>query len=129
MEILENGVIVGNYYKEKWTQLAPGVEQLEINGKNLTLSFMRISPEASGIYAPTPKGHRHNDIEQLTIMLEGHATVVLDGVRTPVRKGSHWLAPAGIDHGLDLRESPEGVIILQLFPAGKRPEVPIPGKE
>jgi mannose-6-phosphate isomerase-like protein (cupin superfamily) len=126
MKVLDNGVIIGNYNKEEWRTLKPGIEQLEVNGKNLTLSFMRILPEKSGMYAPTPsRGHRHDDIEQLTIMLEGHATVIVDGKRTPVRKGSHWLAPAGIDHGLDLRESPEGVTILQIFPAGKRP--PIPG--
>ncbi len=124
MEILENGAIVGNYNKETWTQVVPGIEKLEVNGKNLTLSFMRILPEKAGMYAATPSGHRHDDIEQLTIMLEGHATVIMDGKRTPVRKGSHWYAPPGIDHGLDLRESPEGVTILQIFPAGQRPDVP-----
>jgi mannose-6-phosphate isomerase-like protein (cupin superfamily) len=124
MKVLDNGVIIGNYNKEKWQTIKPGIEQLEVSGKNLTLSFMRILPEKSGIYAATPSGHRHDDIEQLTIMLEGHATVIMDGKRTPVRKGSHWLAPKGIDHGLDLRESPEGVTILQIFPAGKRPPVP-----
>ena len=124
MEFLENGIIIGNYNKEEWKTLGPGLEQLEVNGEHLTLSFMRIGPEACGIYAPTPSGHRHDEIEQLTIMLEGHATVVMDGKRTPVRKGSHWLAPKGIDHGLDLRESPEGVTILQIFPAGQRPGLP-----
>jgi uncharacterized cupin superfamily protein len=127
MKVLDNGIIIGNYNKEKWQAVAPGIEQLEVNGKNLTLSFMRVLPEKSGIYAPTPSGHRHDNIEQLTIMLEGHATVIMDGKRTPVKKGSHWLAPAGIDHGLDLRESPEGVTILQIFPAGKRPPVPTKG--
>jgi uncharacterized cupin superfamily protein len=127
MKVLDNGVIIGNYNKEEWQTVAPGIEQLEVNGKNLTLSFMRVLPEKSGMYAPTPAGHRHDDIEQLTIMLEGHATVIVDGKRTPVKKGSHWLAPAGIDHGLDLRESPEGVTILQIFPAGKRPPVPANG--
>lgn len=124
MQVLDNGVIIGNYNRETWTQVAPGIEQLEVNGKNLTLSFMRIGPEACGRYAPTPSGHRHDEIEQLTIMLEGHATVIMDGKRTPVRRGSHWLAPKGIDHGLDLRESPEGVMILQIFPAGTRPAIP-----
>jgi mannose-6-phosphate isomerase-like protein (cupin superfamily) len=124
MKISDNGVVVGNYNKEEWKTISPGIEQLEVNGKNLTLSFMRVLPEKAGMYARTPSGHRHDDIEQLTIMLEGHATVIMDGKRTPVRKGSHWLAPAGIDHGLDLRESPEGVTILQIFPSGKRPPVP-----
>lgn len=127
MEVLDNGVIIGNYNKEKWTTVVPGIEQLEVNGKNLTLSFMRILPEKAGMYAPTPFGHRHDEIEQLTIMLEGHATVIMDGKRTSVRKGSHWYAPKGIDHGLDLRESPEGVTILQIFPAGSRPDVPKEG--
>jgi mannose-6-phosphate isomerase-like protein (cupin superfamily) len=127
MKILDNGVIVGNYNKEEWKTIKPGLQQLEVNGKNLTLTFQRSLPERCGMYAATPSPHRHDDIEQLTIMLEGHATVIMDGKRTPVRKGCHWYAPPGIDHALDLRESPEGVTILQIFPAGKRP--PIPGKE
>lgn len=124
MEFLENGAIIGNYKKEKWTKIAPGVEQLEVNGKHLTLSFMRTLPEAAGMYARTPTSHRHDEVEQLTIMLEGHATIIVDGKRVPVRKGSHWLAPKGIDHGMDLRESPEGVTILQIFPSGQRPPLP-----
>jgi mannose-6-phosphate isomerase-like protein (cupin superfamily) len=126
MQILDNGAIIGNWNKEKWETISPGLEQLEVNGKNLTLSFMRISPERCGIHAPTPSPHRHNDVEQLTIMLKGHATVIVDGKRTPVRKGSHWLSPPGIDHCSDLRETTEGVTILQIYPAGKRP--PIPGQ-
>ncbi|MDR1315412.1 MAG: cupin domain-containing protein [Spirochaetales bacterium] len=127
MQILDNGVIVGNYHNEKWETVAPGLEQLEVNGKNITLSFQRILPERAGMYAQTPSGHKHDDMEQMTIMLEGRATVVIDGTRTPVRKGSHWLAPKGVFHGLDLRESPEGVTILQIFPAGKRPPLPAKG--
>ncbi len=123
MEILENGVIIGNYNKEKWTVVKPGIEKFEVSGGNLTLCFMRMHPEKCGMYAPTPSGHRHKDVEQLTIMLEGHATVIMDGKRFPVRKGSHWYAAPGIDHGLDLRESPEGVTILQIFPSPTHPEL------
>ena len=121
MQILDNGLIIGNYNKETWKNVAPDVDQLEVNGKNLTLTFVRIGPKACGMYAPTPFGHRHSNVEQLTIMLEGHATVIMDGKRYPVRKGSHWYAAPHIDHGLDLRESPEGVMILQIFPAPKHP--------
>ena len=124
MEILDNGAIIGNYKKETWETVVPGIEQLQVSGKHLTLCFVRIHPERCGIYAPTPRGHRHADLEQLTVLLEGHATVIVDGKRTPVKRGSHWYAPPGIDHGLDLRESPEGVMFLQIFPAGQRPSVP-----
>ncbi len=125
MEILENGTIMGNWKKEKWETIVPGVEQLLVSGKGMTLSFQRVAPEACGIYAPTPgRGHRHDDVEQLTILLEGHGTVIVDGKRYPVTKGSHWLAPIGIDHTLDLRESPEGVTILQIFPGATRPAQP-----
>lgn len=127
MEILENGAIVGNYNKEQWQVVTPGIEQLQVSGANLTLCFVRMLPERCGIYAPTPSGHRHDDVEQLTILLEGHATVIVDGKRTPVKRGSHWYAPPGIDHGLDLRESPEGVTILQIFPVGDRPPIPREG--
>lgn len=123
MQFLDNGVIIGNYNKETWTQVTPGIEKLEVNGNNLTLTFMRLHPEKCGMYAPTPSSHRHSDCEQLTIMLEGHATVIMDGKRFPVRKGSHWYAAPHVDHGLDLRESPEGVTILQIFPSPVHPEI------
>ena len=123
MVIEENGAIIGNWKKETWEPTKfPGIEQFTVSGKGMTLSFMRIKPEAAGIYAPTPdRGHRHDDVEQLTMMLEGQATVIVDGRRYPVKKGSHWLAPIGVDHTLDLRESPEGVVLLQIFPGPTRP--------
>lgn len=123
MQVLDNGVIIGNYNKEEWTQVVPGIEKLEVSGTNLTLTFMRMHPEKCGMYAPTPFGHRHSDCEQLTIMLEGQATVIMDGKRYPVRKGSHWYAAPNVDHGLDLRESPEGVTILQIFPSPEHPDL------
>jgi mannose-6-phosphate isomerase-like protein (cupin superfamily) len=116
MQILDNGAIIGNWNTEKWDG-----NQLEVNGKNLTLCFLRIPAERCGMNAPTPSPHRHADVEQLTVMLEGTAIAIVDGKRIPVRKGSHWLAPPGIDHGLDLREATEGVTIVQIFPSGKKP--------
>lgn len=122
----KNGAIIGNWNKEEgWVKVAKGIEKLEVSGQGVTLSFMRIGPEASGQYAPVPKGHAHDDVEQLTILLEGQGTVIVDGVRYPVKKGSHWLAPIGIDHGFDLRESPEGILLLQIFPGASRPPVPM----
>lgn len=120
MYLDENGVLIGNWKKEEWRKLKEDIYELEVNGKNLTLAFVKIGPKAAGNYAPLPSVHRHYDMEQLTCMLEGHATVIMDGKRYPVKAGSHWLAPIGVDHGLDLRESPEGVTILQIFPAGHR---------
>lgn len=120
MFIDENGVLIGNLNDEEWKQVDNDVFELEINGENLTLCFLKIGPGASGVNAPLPSVHRHYDMEQLTCMLEGHGTVIVDGKRYPVKAGSHWLAPIGIDHGLDLRESPEGVMIVQIFPAGHR---------
>ncbi len=117
---LENGAIVGNLNKEEWTPLGPGAKQLEVHGDNITLCFVKAEKEAVGIYAPTPKGHRHYDMEQLTVMLEGSGVAIVDGKRYPVKAGSHWLSPIGIDHALDLRES-EGCTIVQIFPSGHRP--------
>ncbi len=122
MEILKNGTIIGNWQQEKWEKIAPGVEQLLVSGKGMTLSFQRIGPEASGVNASRPgRGHRHDDVEQLTILLAGHGTVIVDGKRYPVKKGSHWLAPSGVDHTFDLCESPAEITLLQLFPGPKRP--------
>ena len=124
MQVLENGVIISNYLKDgDWKVIKPGVRQLEVNGDHLTLTFVDLGPEYCGMYAPTPSGHRHSDVEQLTIMLKGHATVIMDGKRYPVRTGSHWYAAPGIDHGLDLRESPEGVMIVQIFPSNEHPKL------
>lgn len=125
MKVLDNGAIIGNWKKEDgWVKVSPGIEKLELHAKNMTLSFMKIGPEASGEYAPVPSPHIHNDKEQLTILLEGQGTVIVNDKRYPVKKGSHWLAPIGINHGFDLRESPEGILLLQIFPGSTRPALP-----
>jgi mannose-6-phosphate isomerase-like protein (cupin superfamily) len=45
--------------------------------------------------------HLHPDTEEIWLIVEGHGTVILDGVAAPVGPGDLMLTKAGHSHGLN----------------------------
>lgn len=113
----EKGEIIGNWNNEEWTKVSLGIEQLKVSGGIQTLIFTRYKPEISGDLASIPSTEINNEQEHLAVMLEGSATIIVDGKRKKVHKGSHWLIPKGISFGIDLREEPNGAMFVRVFPS------------
>jgi quercetin dioxygenase-like cupin family protein len=111
-----NGVIYGNWNKDfdSWEELAPHIKSFGFLGKSMSASLVTMGPEATGKNAKLNAAHSHYH-EQLTICLEGKGTVIIDGIRYPVKKGSYWLTPPNVPHALDTSEADGEVTILQLF--------------
>jgi quercetin dioxygenase-like cupin family protein len=57
--------------------------------------------------------HRHADIEQVTIMLEGDAEFVVEGVRYPVHQGDVLIFAPNEEHGAYV--GPDGARVLDVF--------------
>ncbi len=111
-----NGVIYGNWNKDsdQWEEVAPHVKTFGFVGKGMSASIVTMGAEATGKHAKLNAAHSHYH-EQLTICLEGNGTVIIDGIRYPVKKGSYWLTPPNVPHTLDTSDSDGKVTILQLF--------------
>jgi len=111
-----NGTIYGNWNQDvgDWDQVAPHLKNFAFEGKGMSASLVTMGAGRTGKNAKEPTPHSHPE-EQLTICLEGKGTVIIDGIRYPVKKGSYWLAPPNVPHTLDTREADGPVTILQLF--------------
>jgi quercetin dioxygenase-like cupin family protein len=116
-----NGVVYGNWNKESeiWQALAPHVKSFSFTGKGMSASIVTMGAEATGKNAKLNQPHSHSN-EQMTICLEGKGTVIIDGIKYPIKKGSYWLAPPNVPHTLDTSDADGPVTILQLF-APSRP--------
>ena len=111
-----NGVIYGNWNTdlELWESLAPHVKSFGFTGKGMSASLVSMGAEATGKNAKLNQPHSHSN-EQMTVCIEGKGTVIIDGIRYPIKKGSYWLAPPDVPHTLDTSEADGPVTILQLF--------------
>ena len=111
-----NGTVYGNWNKDigDWDEVAPHLKNFAFEGKGMSASLVTMGAERTGKNAKLNTPHSHPE-EQLTICLEGKGTVVIDGIRYPVKKGSYWLTPPNVPHTLDTSEADGPVTILQLF--------------
>jgi quercetin dioxygenase-like cupin family protein len=111
-----NGVIYGNWNKDvgDWDEVAPHLKNFAFEGVGMSASMVTMGAERTGKNAKLNNPHSHPE-EQLTICLEGKGTVIINGIKYPVKKGSYWLAPPNAPHTLDTREADGPVTILQLF--------------
>ena len=74
-----------------------GVELLQAGQMSGILSLGRTTLDPGA----TIGLHAHPDTEDLYLILEGHGTGILDGVRFPVGPGDLFLVKAGGTHGLE----------------------------
>ena len=111
-----NEIIWGNWNKDAdlWEPLAPHVKSFAFTGTGMSASLVSMGAEVTGKNARLNKPHSHSN-EQITVCVEGKATVIIDGIRYPVKKGSYWVVPPNVPHTLDTSEADGPVTILQLF--------------
>jgi quercetin dioxygenase-like cupin family protein len=76
-------------------------------GDRIMLSYVDMPPNS---YADP---HRHEDIEQITIMLKGKAEFVVEGIRYPVSEGDVLIFAPNEEHGAYM--GPEGARVLDVF--------------
>jgi quercetin dioxygenase-like cupin family protein len=71
--------------------LAPGIKTNIVCGKDLTLSFATIAPNAVGAM----HSHPH---EQMIYVLEGDADLILDGKSYYLKAGDTMWVPSNLEH-------------------------------
>jgi len=87
-------------------KLAEGMTTRIFPGDNVTISVVRLVPNAAGA------GHSHPQ-EQWGVLLEGSGVRIQDGTEHAVRAGDFWRASGGVAHGF--RAGPEGALVLDVF--------------
>ena len=62
--------------------------------------------------------HTHTDDEELYLVISGHGTMIMDGVRTPIGPGDASLVTPGHSHGLiNGPDEPMRLIVVCVKPA------------
>ncbi|MEM9211965.1 MAG: cupin domain-containing protein [Pseudomonadota bacterium] len=97
--------------------LAEGVEARIFPGDQAMISVVTLGPNKAGSI------HSHPE-EQWGILLEGTGIRIQDGVEHAITKGSFWLTPSGVEHGMVA--GPDGLKVLDIF-APPREEYRKPG--
>ena len=87
-------------------QLAEGMTTTVFPGDQAMLSIVEMAPNSKG------KIHSHPQ-EQWGVMLEGSGVRIQNGERIPVKKGSFWRSPGGVEHGFEA--GPDGAKVLDVF--------------
>jgi len=87
-------------------KLAEGMTTRIFPGDNVTISVVRLAPNAAGAVHSHPQ-------EQWGVLLEGSGVRIQDGTEHAVRAGDLWRTPGGVAHGF--RAGPEGALVLDVF--------------
>ncbi len=91
--------------------LGPGIRTNIVCGKDLTLSFATIAPNASG----PMHSHPH---EQMVYVLEGEADLILAGKAYPLKAGDAMWVPSNIEH--TGASGPKGARFLEVFTPARK---------
>jgi quercetin dioxygenase-like cupin family protein len=95
------------------TQIRPGVRRKVYSTDEVTLAWHELD------VGMTVNPHRHNDFDQLVLILQGRCDYYVDGVAHPLAPGGILLVPRGAEHHIEPTEGP--CINLDIF-APPRPD-------
>lgn len=101
----------GNWNNMPWQYFAEGMTRKMIGteAKYANIAINKIHNNSA------KKPHSHENQEQIIMILQGECDVYLDGSPYRMSTGS-WIAiPEGVEHYMDVYDSPEPVINMNVF--------------
>lgn len=98
----------GNWKEADWEFMRPGIMRTLFTGEGATVHFVEVQN------GHEKKPHRH-EYEQIVMILQGECDFHIGGEVYPMKPGGYAVIPPNVEHYIDVYNSKEPVINVDIF--------------